>query len=155
MSLKPGQYTQPLVRPAFVQQPMVAGYTTIRLLAGLQVSGTGTCPSLPDNLVMAVVENRGDVSVSVQFRQVGDYSSGLAFRSNLGNVISLVPKGRKTTTFTPQQQYVELWGVSGGPAEVRVQLDTMVPWTIIPFAKGDTTYPSVLWQPPSYNPPSA
>jgi hypothetical protein len=178
MSLKTGQYTQPLNRPAFVQDPVVAGFTTMRLWAGLQMSGTGTSPSLTDNLVLATLENTGDVSVTAQFRQVGDYSSGLPaynavltdgiiatpgsgtkaqtapYRSNLGSTHTLVPGGRKTISFTPTQQYVELWGVSGGPSQIKLQLDTQVPWTLLGFAKNDPTYPPALWQPPTYNPPT-
>ncbi len=154
MSLKSGQYPQPLVRPAFIEAPVVPGYATVRLFADLQFSGTGTSPVLADNLVLATVENTGDMTAAVQLREVGDYSSGLPYRSNITNVLTLVPGGRTTTTFTPQQQYVELWGVSG-TSDIRMQLNTQVPWTLMAFAKSDTTYPPQLWQPPSYNPPSS
>jgi len=178
MSLKSGEYPQPLDCPAFVQQPVVPGYATVRLRAGLQMSGTGTSPVLADNLVLATIENVGSVSVTCQFRQVGDYSSGIPaynasstdgiivtpgggtigqttpYRSNLSSSLTIVPGGRKTTTFTPTQQYVELWGISGN-SQIRLQLETQLPWTELSFAKNDPTYPPALWQPPTYTPPSS
>ena len=151
MSLQGGQYPSPLVRPTFVTAPVVAGYTTVRLWANLQFSGTGTSPSLNDNLVMATVENVGDADMTMQFRQVGDYSSGLPFRSNLGTAIALkAGGGRKQVTFTPTQQYLEVWGVSGG-SQLRMQLQSQLQFNELGFARGDTTYPPQLWQPPNYN----
>ncbi len=162
MSLQPGQYTNPLIRPAFIEAPIVASYATARLRADLQFNGTGTCPSIEDNLISAVLENVGATTATVQLRQVGDYASGLPtngtlgtlaqttpYRSNLTAAFTLVPGGRKVTTFTPRQQYIELWGVSGGPAQMRMQLATMVPLTELAFAKDDPTYPPQLWEPPS------
>jgi len=70
MSLQPGQYTNPLIRPAFINAPVVAAFATVRVRADLQFSGTGTCPSLEDNLISAVIENTGAVTATVQMRQV-------------------------------------------------------------------------------------
>lgn len=161
MSLQSGQYNNPLVRPAFITAPVVADFATVRLRADLQFSGTGTTPSLDDNLIHAVLENVGATAATVQLRQVGDYASGLPsdgtgvitqttpFRSNLSTAYTLVPEGRKTFTFTPRQQYIELWGVSGGPAQIRLQLNGMVPLSRMAFAKDDPTYPPQLWEPPN------
>lgn len=161
MPLLSGQYPSPLVRPAFINAPAVAGFATLRLRADLQFTGTGTTPSLDDNLIHAVLENVGGTAATVQLRQVGDYASGLPangtgvitqttpYRSNLSSAFTLVPEGRKTFTFTPRQQYIELWGVSGGPSEVRLQLNGLVPLNLMAFAKDDPTYPPQLWEPPA------
>lgn len=155
MPLKSGQYPQPLLRPAFVQAPIVAGYTTVRLWADMQfsgtLSGTGTTPLLNDNLVLGLFENTGDTAMTIQVRECGDYTSGPGSRANITNPIALVAKGRKEVTFTPQQQYVEVWGVSGGPSDLRMQLSTQVEWGLMGFAKNDPTYPPQLWEPASYN----
>lgn len=145
--LRSGEYSQPLLRPAFIQQPVVPGYATIRLRADLQFSGTGTTVAVEDNLVMALVENVGNSAASVQFRQVGEYRSGA--RSSISPIIAMVPGGRHTITLTPLQQYIELWGVTG-TSQVRVQLETQVPWTLMAFDRLDASYPPALWQPASY-----
>lgn len=152
--LKAGYYPQPLLRTTSVQVPVVAGYTTARLQAHLQFSGTGsgtyngTLSSLPDNSVLGLFENTGATDVSLQLIQTGDYTSGP--RLQIGAPFSVAAGGRKTVNFTPQMQFVEIWGSSGGPTTIRAQLSSQVEWSILGFAKGDTTYPKTLWEPVSY-----
>ncbi len=161
MSLPSGQYNDPLSRPTFVEAPVVAAFATMRLRVNLQFSGTGTSPSLTDNLITAIIENTSDTAVTAQLRQVGDYASGLPtngtvgtksqtapYRSNVGAPFTLVPAGHKTFTLTPTQQYLELWGVSGGPGFVRCQFNGLPQLSEMAFAKDDPTYPPQLWEPP-------
>ncbi len=93
-------------------------------------------------------ENTGTVDMTVQLRQTGDYTLPTSARSNVGAPFTIVAGGRKTFTFTPQQQYIELWGISG-VSEVRMQLETQVSWGLLGFAKSDPYYPPQLWQPTS------
>lgn len=159
--LPSGQYTDPLFRPTFIEAPIVAGYATVRLRAQLQFSGTGTNQSFEDNLVSAILENVGVTTMTLQLRQVGDYASGLPsdgslgtisqttpYRSNIDSAVTLVPAGRKVTHFIPRQQYIEIWGVSGGPSQLRCQLNTILQLDDMAFAKDDPTYPPQLWEPP-------
>ncbi len=157
--LQSGQYPQPQLRPAVIQEPVVAGYTTIRLQANLQFTGTGTgtiaggtISSLVDNTVLGLFENVGPTDVTIQIREVGDYTLPASGRGSLGAAFSLVANGgRQTKTFIPLQQYVEIWGVSGGPSNIKVQLNSQVEWGLLAFAKNDPVYPPQLWRPASYN----
>lgn len=153
--MKSGQYPQPLLRPTFIQAPVVTGYATVRLQAELQMSGTldgtGTTPDLNDNLTFGLFENTGATAMSLQVRETGDYTSGPSARANVTSVINLVANGgRQQVTFYPQQQYVEIWGVSGGPSDLRLQLSGQVQFELMAFAKNDPTYPPQLWEPASY-----
>jgi hypothetical protein len=152
--LKAGYYPQPLLRTTTVQAPIVAGYATVRLQAHLQFSGTGagtytgTLPALVDNSVLGVFENTGATTVAVQLIQTGDYTSGP--RLQIGDAFSLVAGGRHSLSFTPQMQFVELWGSSGGPSTIRAQLSSQVEWSVLGFSRTDTTYPTQLYQPIAY-----
>lgn len=150
--LHSGEYPQPLDRATTFMAPLVAGYATLRLQASLQFIGTGTTPALDDNLIMALVENTSLNTCKVQFLQTGDYISGP--RQALGVPFTLVPGGRRTVTFTPIQEYIEMWSPSvggGGPAEIRGEFSTQIPLTLLAFAKNDPTYPQYINEPSTYS----
>ena len=131
--MRPGEYSQPLVRVTNLNVPLVSGYTTARL-RGDSISGY-------DSLTQAVFENTGVESVDLQLVETDDYVSGP--RANIGSPITLVAQGQATLSFTPAAHYLE-FSCPDGNSTLRAQLSSMIEWRIMSFDKSEDIYPPTL-----------
>jgi hypothetical protein len=131
--MRPGEYSQPLVRIASVHVPLVSGYTTARLLVD-SVSGY-------DSSTRAMLENTGENSATIQLIGTDDYVSGP--RSNIGGPITLVPRGQAFSTFTPTRKFLEI-KTTAGNSFLRAQLESLAEWRIMSFDKSEVIYPPTL-----------
>ena len=149
----PSEYPQPLTRVTNVQCPVVNGYATARLRRQDPLFGSGNVGVNEDAAQAQVtLQNTGSVSVTVQLKQSyvtdapGTDSTGTpsGTRLNVGSAVALVPGGSKTVNVTPYQPYLEVYGTSGGPSNLRMQIASRVRWDQMSFDKVDTLYPAVL-----------
>ena len=118
----------------------MSGYATMRLRVQDQnyvgVSGH------EDHDLQVVLENPGTTTtVAIQFKQTDDITA-TGTRTDVGVAVSLVPGGRKTISFAPWQEYLEMHGTSDG--QVRGQIAAKKRWEKMAFAKTDTFYPATL-----------
>ena len=141
----PGEYTQPIPRVTNLQIPVVASFVTGRLRAQEMVSGAATGyifggSGYADNTTVAIVENVGLTSFTVQLQETTDRTvSGP--RTVIAGPLTVVPDGRKTVTFIPTQQYLEVKSTSGD-GQLRLQLQSKIRWDVLGFAKDDPFYPT-------------
>lgn len=143
--MNPGEYLQSFPRKMFVNVPVVSGYVTSRLQAD---DSLAPVISGGDTTVMVTFENVGGVAVGVKLQQTNDRSISGA-RVDVVSGIDLVIGGRKTiTTTAPFQRYLELYCYSGGPSNIRMQIESMRQWAELGFDKvaDQTFYPPQLWQ---------
>lgn len=149
----PSEYPQPLVRTTNVQCPVVNGYATARLRRQDPLFGSGNVGVNEDAAQAQVtLHNVGSTSVTVQLKQSyvtdppGTDSTGTpsGTRLNVGSAVALVPGGSKTINVTPYQPFLEVYGTSGGPSNVRIQISSRVRWDQMAFDKIDTLYPAEL-----------
>jgi hypothetical protein len=143
--MNPGEYLQPFPRKITVNVPVVSGYVTSRLQADDSIAPV---ISGDDTRVMVTFENLGNTAVGVKLRQTNDRSiSGT--RIDVISGINLVAGGRMTQTSTaPFQKYLELYCYSGGPTNIRMQIESQRQWAELGFDKvaDQTFYPPSLWQ---------
>jgi len=139
-------------RKTLFQCPVIAGYTTGRLVSSATLS-SGT---IANTLMMGFFENESNVAVSVQLQQCNDRTP-TGTRTNVGAVVALAAYGQKTVTFQPTQQYLEVNGTSG-TGNIRLTLDGQVKYSECAFSKdelagtGGQFYPIQVWGPANLPP---
>jgi hypothetical protein len=138
-----GIYPSPLLRPTFVQCPLVAGYTTVRLYAPYDFAGSSPILPTTDHFCTAILENTGNAAAAIVLNQTGtEWYTGTRTVAATGTV---QPGGRISVGWTQVQPYLEVACVWGGPAEIRMQLMSQMQWTNVGFNKSDTMYPQTQW----------
>jgi hypothetical protein len=140
-----GVYPAPLLRPTYVQCPLVAGYTTARLYSPYDFGGSSPIPPTPDHTVFAVLENTDpNNAAAVAINQTGtEWSLGTRTLSAFGTI---VPGGRISVNWVQTQPYLEIACTWGGPAEIRAQITSQMQWSVLGFRKTDPMYPPQLWE---------
>lgn len=149
----PGEYPQALVRNTNVFCPVVSGYATARLRREDPLFGSGNVAASEDNAQTQVtLRNLGSRSVTVQLKQSdvtdapGTDSSGSpsGTRLNVGSAVTLVAGGQDTLNVVAYKKFLEVYGTSGGPSDVHVQVSGKIRWEQMAFDKADPLYPAVL-----------
>lgn len=140
-----GIYPSPLLRPTFVECPVVAGYTTARLYSPYDFKGSSPVAGpLGDHMVAAVVENVGPNPATFVLNQTGtEWYTGTRTVLFSGTI---QPGGRQATGFTITQPYLEVACTYGGPSSLRLQISSQMQWSVLGFLKTDPMYPQSLWK---------
>jgi hypothetical protein len=141
----PGEYPQPLVRKHFINVPVVSGYVTSRLQG---IDPVQPVTSGDDTYMMVTFENVGGTLCAVKLRQTQDRTISGA-RVDVVSGISLVPGGHRVVpTNAAYMKYLELYCYSGGPSQLRIQIESLRQWGQMGFDKvADATfYPPQLWE---------
>jgi hypothetical protein len=143
--MNPGEYIQPFPRKTLVNVPVVSGYVTSRLRAD---DSYAPVISGGDTSMMVTFENLSNTAVGVKLQQTNDRSiSGT--RIDVISGVNLVAGGRTTVwSAGAQQSYLELYCYSGGPSNIRMQIESQRQWQEIGFDKqtDSTFYPPQLWR---------
>lgn len=143
-----GIYPSPLLRPTFVQCPLVntdgTTYTTARLYSPYDFAGSIPILATGDHNVAAVLENTGLIAAAVAINQTGtEWYTGARTLLASG---TLQPGGRISVNFTITQPYMEIACTWGGPTELRAQFSSQMQWSVLGFSKTDPMYPQALWK---------
>jgi hypothetical protein len=103
--MQPGEYTQPLVRKAFVQAPVVSGYVAARLQAQdwFQPTISGGA-----NDMLVTYENVGNTYISVQLQETNDRSISGTRTMLPGTAKMLCPGGQATLSATQKARFLEV-----------------------------------------------
>lgn len=139
----PGEYTQPLVRKAFVQVPVVSGYVAARLQAQdwFQPTISGGA-----NNMLVTYQNLGNTYFSVVLQETDDRSTSGIRTSLPGSAAMLAPGGQVTTTATNKARFLEVLCTGTTSGNLRMQIDSQRQWTEMGFDKTEPYYPTSLWQ---------
>lgn len=138
-----GEYPHPLVRKTVVFATMISGYVGVRLQsqdrANPAISGQG-------DIAFVTMESAstGTNYTVLQMQQTNDRISGP--RSNLGSAVVLVSGGQQTFTIQPIQSFLEVRCTSGGPTNLRMQIDAQRKWDRLAFDKTDPFVAPQLFQ---------
>jgi len=153
----PGQYPQPNTRRVQFECPMISGYSTARFYAPL-LDGTYD-PT--DKLLgcSATISNQMNTTVSIGLVPL-DYGttpvlSGSGTRlalyadggTSLGTMLFLSGGGEVKVNFKTTKPVLEVFAEGGGPAQIRIQLESLIQWDIKGFDRLDPKYPPQLFQP--------
>lgn len=143
----PGEYVQPLSRKTVVMCPVISGYVTARLRAQ-----DAPVPNFAgqDQTVRVVYENTSNGTLAFVLQATDDRSISGA-RTVLAN-IGAAPGGHGVQTVTTKQSYIEVRGLQG-PANLRLEIESLRQWAEMGFAKDDPFYPPNLFQAKVYNVP--
>lgn len=140
--MDPGAYPEPLLRTTFVNAPMVSGYTTSRLRVA-DFAFVGTATNFADNACHAIFENTSTGTLFyVQVNETTDDSpSGV--RTQLIAPVVVIPGGRRTVDFYPNQAFIE-FKCTSGQGYLRLQIASRLKWEEMAFDKLDTLYAQQL-----------
>jgi len=137
--------------------PMISGYSTARFYA--PVLATAIDP--PNNLlgVTATIVNQMNAKVILSFVPLADRSTPVLAASgvrcpmydtggsSIGNFLHLSGGGEAVVQFRTTQPVLEVFADGGGPAQVRITIDSLIQWDQQGFSRLDTKYPPALYQP--------
>ena len=140
-----GQYSD-LTRHTRVCAPIVLDgsfTTTVRLRAKDLASTSST--SLEENATLLVAENPGTTAVTFQVVETSSPNPASG-RTVLGSAVTLAPKGRKTVTLAPTQQFIEVRNSGSTEGLVNLTFSSRLHWAALSFAKDDGLYPPKLWK---------
>lgn len=136
---------------------MISGYSTARFYAPVL-----DCSQVPPSELCGVnvtISNQMDTTVQVGFVPLSAASvpvlSGSGDRytlysdggTNLGQILYLSGGGQARVHFAANKPYLEMFTEEGGPAQVRVQVESLIQWDQKGFDRLDAKYPPQLFQP--------
>ena len=136
---------------------MISGYATARLYAPILASNVDVTSNLLG--VSAVVSNLTANTVKMSFVPLESRTTAVLAGSgtrctlyredgtNLGSYIYVSGGGTLKVAFSVTTPYLEIFTDGGGPGAVRIQLDSLIQWEQLAFARADSKYPASLYAP--------